>query len=575
MADSKRRSGLIGLKTRSTVVAVLAIVATALFAQGAQASTTPTLTLDQSGGTQAGATQNLGMDLKFTDSLSDSPDAMTINLPPGLLANAAIDGGACLKTADLSDTNCQVGTGTVTADAIVDLVNLDALTVPVTFDLVPPPAAGDLAGLAVNLYGQQIGQTADIKVRPSGDPAGVGVSIDFVLPDTLAGAPIEVTEINSTFDGLRYPTTCPSTPAKVSVSVDSYQDATVHTVTSPLSVTGCSSLPYAPKLALSAVKDKADRSVALTTTATQAADESPSRSLTLAFPGQTIGVNLAAIRLLCGNVTTDHCTPVGTATADSPLYPNPLTANAYLTGTALGPTLTLAFPPPFPLTLVGAVTLTTKTATFTGLPDIPLTSLKLVLNGGAAGMFLTNCNPGAGVADGSSTDQNGDKTVSAKVNYSIVGCAASSSSSTGKANSNSGPTVSGAVLTDSKSGQPSLSFRVTVRKHAPKLTQLTVKLSHGISLVRHRVGKHLRVTGVSLTGAHAKSLSISGGRLVIRLRRPASSFRVKLTKVLHENNAVIAAAAKGKTVRLRMTLTSLNTRHRRHTVSKLIKLHSV
>ena len=90
------------------------------------------------------------MDLKFNTSnaypVSDTPDSLTINLPPGLPANADVNGGACLTTADLSDTKCQVGTGSVTAYA----AGLVPLTVNVTFDLVPPPAAGDLAGLAVN-----------------------------------------------------------------------------------------------------------------------------------------------------------------------------------------------------------------------------------------------------------------------------------------------------------------------------------------------------------------------------------------------------------------------------------------
>ena len=44
-----------------------------------------------------------------------------------------------------------------------------------------------------------------------------------------------------------------------------------------------------------------------------------------------------------------------------------------------------------------------------------------------------------------------------------------------------------------------------------------------------------------------------------------------LTSVLHEDNALSAAAAAGKTVRLRMVLTSVNTRNKRHTLTKSIK----
>lgn len=576
-------------KGRSALIGALVAVAAAVFAQGAQASITPSISLDQSGGTQAGASQNLGMDLKFDGSslppISDTPDDLTINLPPGLLANASVDGGACLTTTDLSDTNCQVGTGSVTAYA----AGLVPLTVDVTFDLVPPPAGGDLAGLAVNENGTQIGQTGDIKVRPSGDPNGVGVTIGLVLPNNLYGAPIDISDIDSTFDGLRYPTTCPSTPANVSVSANSYSSSTVHTITAPLRVTGCSSLPYAPKLSVFAVKDSADRVVKVRTGVTQAATESPTKNLTLAFPDAALGVNLAAVKLLCLNLA-NACTPVGTATAVSPLYPKPLTANAYLTGTALGPDLTLVFPAPFPLTLTGTVTLTTKTAAFTGLPDIPLTSLSLVLNGGPNGMFLTNCNPGAGVADGTSTDQNGDRTVSASVKYSISGCPASSHSGSGSSSkpgssgggsgkgsdsgsgTNSPATVTSPALVGLKTGHPSLSFKVSVGKHASKLKELSVKLTPGMSFVSHRVGKRNKITGVKLAGAQIRSLSIARGRLLIKLRRPERSFSVTLTSVLRENNALTAAAASGKTVRLSMTLTSINTRNKSHTLRKTIKL---
>ena len=117
------------------------------------------------------------------------------------------------------------------------------MSVPVSFYLVPPPAAGDLAGLAVEGLGEQIGPTGDIRIRPSGDPAGVGVTINLALPDRLPltlplvgqlnAAQISLTEINSTFDGLRYPATCPSSPASLTASVNTYGDGTVHTLSAP------------------------------------------------------------------------------------------------------------------------------------------------------------------------------------------------------------------------------------------------------------------------------------------------------------------------------------------------------
>jgi hypothetical protein len=559
-------------KGRSALIGALVVLATALFSQGALAATTPKVTLDQSAGTQAGAFQNLGMDIKFTNSSGDSPDAMTIVLPPGLLANSSINGGTCLQTADLSDSNCQVGSGTVTAYPL----NIPIpLSVNVTFDLVPPPAAGDLGGLAVNMNGTQIGTTGDVRVRPSGDPNGVGLSIVLTLPNSLDGVPIQLTEINSTFDSLRYPTTCPATAQNVSISANSYNaTATVNSTTAPLTVSGCSSLPYAPKASVTAVKDSADRVVAITTAVTQAANESPTKNLSLSFPDAALGVNLAAIKLLCVTVSSS-CTPVGTATATSPLYPSPLTANAYLTGTALGPDLELVFPAPFPLKLVGTVALATKNAVFTGLPDIPLTNLKLVLNGGANGMFLTNCNPGNGVADAASTDQNGDKTVSATVDYDISGCpSASFDGVTQKKTAlpNAVPTLSTPSLVGAKTNHPALSFKVSVRKKAAKLTQVSLKLTPGISFVSHKVGKKTEITGVAVRGAKIKSLAISHGRLVIKLRKAVSSFRVSLSSVLRFSGPVVAAAAGQKKIRVKLSVITTNTQHKKHSITKLFSL---
>jgi hypothetical protein len=111
-----------------------------------------------------------------------------------------------------------------------------------------------------------------------------------------------------------------------------------------------------------------------------------------------------------------------------------------------------------------------------------------------------------------------------------------------------------------------------VRRKAPKLTALTVEAPRGLSFVRHRVGKRLKVIGVSIKGAKVRSLAIARGRLVIKLRKPTGALRVKLTSVLKESPAMIAKARAGKVGRLRLTVIALNTKHKRHTVTKLIKI---
>jgi hypothetical protein len=553
-------------------------------------SVTPTVRLDQSAGNAAGSTANLGLDLKFTNTGTDSPQHVTINLPPGLLANASINGGSCLRTADVSTSACQVGSGTVTAmpDPIPGVLNLPAsLSVPVSFHLVPPPAAGDLAGLAVEGLGEQLGSTGEIKIRPTGDPAGVGVTLKLVLPDQLPitlplvgkinAAQISLTEINSTFDRLRYPATCPAAPAQLGASVDSYSAPAVHTVSAPLSVGGCSQLHYAPAFRVIAARDSGDKQVKLTTQVTQGASEAPSRTVSLAFPNSVLAPNIGALAVACANPSSGTCTPVGSVSATSPLYPRELSGTAYLTGGLGALSLTLVFPSPFPLTLTGAIDLANNSSTFTGLPDIPLTNLAVTLDGGVHGLFQATCAPASGTGKATLTDQNGDRTVTAPSDFSVSGCPTGGGPTTnggskgggtgsgGPGRTSGSPTLRGGRWSGLATGHPSLSFTLSVAQHAPKLAALTVTLPAGLSFVRHRVRHRLKLTGVRLIGAQIKSLSLSHGHLVITLRRPVSRLTVKLSpSALHERAALEARAGKLKS--LPLILTVLNASGRRTTI---------
>jgi hypothetical protein len=579
-----------------------AIAASFVLAAAAQASITPSLRLDQSAGKTAGSTTNLGLDLKFTDTGTDSPHTLTINLPPGLLANASIDGGACLKTANTSGSACQIGSGTVTAtaDPIPPLVNLPVpVSVPVSFYLVPPPAPGDLAGLAVEGLGEQIGPTGDIRVRPTGDPNGVGVMIKLALPDQLPltlpiigqvpTAFISLTEINSTFDRLRYPTTCPATAARLNVSADSYSDPTVHTASGPLAVTGCSSLSYSPVFRVTATRDSGDRQVTLGTTITQGPTETPSRSVSLAFPQATLAPNLESIRALCLNLASGTCPKVGSATATSPLYPSTLSGTAYLTGSASGLSLTLVFPSPFPLTLTGAVDLTKNAATFTGLPDIPLTNLGVNLDGGPEGLFLSTCKSTTGTAAATLTDQNGDKTLTVPATFTVSGCPDTSGTSAGggsaggagangngasrNGSSTTGVTVGHTNISRGRfsglgTGHPALTFRMGVTKGSAKLRALTLELPAALRFV----ARHHRVVGVSASGARIRSLVLSGRHLTINLRRAVASLTVTIARGGLTESGALQRAAKAHRLRsLNLTVIGQNTRGRRTTIRAPIK----
>jgi hypothetical protein len=559
---------------RLVLLGVLTVTGASTLAPAAGASVVPTMTLDQSAGTAAGSFANLGVDLKFSSTAGDSPRQLTLNLPPGLLANASINGGDCLVTADLNDSACEVGSGVVTANL------LGTIPVPaqVTFDLVPPPAPGDLAGLAVNSNGTQIGTTGEVRVRPSGDPAGVGVTIDLTLPNSLSGTPISISEINSTFDALRYPTTCPATPQGFSATLDSYNDPTLKTVSAPLSVTGCSALQYAPAFSVSAVRDRGDRQVSLSTTVTQRAAEAPSRSVALAFPTPTLVPNVQVAGALCANLASGTCTPVGSVSATSPLYPKALTGQAYLTGNILGPSLTLVFPPPFPLTLSGAVDLTKNSTTFTGLPDIPLTNLTVSLNPGPEAVFGTTCKPPSNTATATLTNQNGDQTVTVPAKFTVSGCPGGGGTGNGGGGSAQGNhgklKVSNASVNGLSTGHPSLGFRIRVARGAPRLRSLAIALPSGLRFVEHRAGNRLVVAGVHVSGGRVASVSLSHGRLVIRLRSAATAVVVKLGSLaLRESSALKAKARAHRLPKLVLTLATTNAAGKRTVVRVQLNHH--
>ena len=543
--------------------------AAAVLAPSASAAVTPTLSLDQSGGTQAASTVGLGMSFTFSPTGSDSPKDLTIGLPPGLLADASIDGGACLQSATPTDA-CQVGSGTVTATAL----GLPA-SGTVKFDLVAPPKPGDLAGLAliVTLLGQtsQLGSPGEITVRPATDPAGFGLNISFTnIPDTYTdggvSVSIQVQRMSSTLSGVRMPASCPATPANVTVTTDSYSDPAPHTASAPLQVTGCSALPFTPAFHVIATKDAGDDGALVVTDITQPASpaQATGQTVVLALPPKVLVPNAVAVLnggILCADPASGTCKPIGTATTSSPLYPVALHGVVYLVGPLTSPKITIVFPPPFALTIGGAVNIGTNTTTFSGLPDIPLTDLQVSLNGGKTAAFAASCAPASGTATSTLTSQAGQQAVASDT-FTVAGCASSKPSPTGRAK-----IVSGAV-SGLASGHPALSFKLTAGKNA-KLKSFTVKLPRGLSFVRHRVHGRLKLLGVALKGAKLKSLSLKHGALLVTLRAPVNTLSAKIgSRALKESAALKRAAKRHKLKRLQLTVVLTNAAGKR-TTSKL------
>ena len=387
----------------------------------ASAAFKPTLTVTP-GSLQAGGDPNITIDAKLlaSGSTSDTPKVLSIALAPGLLSSAAADPSCIIGTPQLTGSACKIGSGTVTATAL-----LLPTPLPVTLYLVPPKVgSGDFAGVEVTfpLHSLPVVSSLDdyagVKVTSTGT-----LTMAATLPD-LRRLRVYVTELKLTLDGTqdgkpftRMPTSCATATSRLSVT---YYASTkpVTNVPGSFTPTGCRALPFAPKLTGSATRDAHDQGVKLVTTLSQAADQAGAKTVALSAPAAALYANVSALGL------ENTGKPVGSATANSPLLPTLLTGKVFLTapkGEELVPSLLVKFPAPFPLTLTGAIDPFTNSFKFSNLPDVPLKSLSVTLTGGRNALLLTSCHPATGTISGKFTGQNG-KTASSNQKLTVAGC---------------------------------------------------------------------------------------------------------------------------------------------------------
>jgi hypothetical protein len=231
--------------------------------------------------------------------------------------------------------------------------------------------------------------------------------------------------------------------------------------------------------------------------------------------------NLAgAAQVLCAtpDATFSNCTPIGTAAAASPLLPTNLTGSIYLTGSIANPMMTIDLNTPFTLELTGTVSALSNTVAFSGIPDVPLTSLALLISGGANGLFSTTCKPATANASASFTDANGDKQASSSTPLTISGC-----SSGGGTKTPGLPTLN-ASASGAKSGKLALKLKLAAGNNgAASLSTVTVSLQRGLRFVPAGLAR-----GISVSGAVPEAAGLSRGKLTVALGAPAARFTLKI-----------------------------------------------
>ncbi len=189
------------------------------------------------------------------------------------------------------------------------------------------------------------------------------------------------------------------------------------------------------------------------------------------------------------------------------------------------------------------VNIGTGATTFTGVPDLPLSDLKVVLSGGPNSIFAASCAPSAGTASAALTSQNGDKTATSDAAFKVAGCATGGGSS-GGGGSGAGrgrPSVTLASISRLGRGLAILRLRVLKGHNAPAMRSVAIELPRGLTFRRGRAhGRPL--TAVHVTGAQVASDRLVRGRLLIVLKHAVDSATIRVQGI--RENAPLERRAK-------------------------------
>ncbi|HET6505219.1 MAG TPA: hypothetical protein VFG42_00400 [Baekduia sp.] len=356
-----------------------------------------------------GATTSFTMNLARTDA-DDELSTVAMTMPPGLLGNLkdvtlCADGAA---NAGTCGTESRIGTTTVGSGPGVNPFHLGGgvyLTgpykgAPFGLSIVVPALAGpfDLGTVVVR---------AALSVDPS--TAAITVVAD-PLPTILQGIPLRLRDVNVTIDrpGFMFnPTNC--APSRVTGTIGSTSGATV-AVASRFQAANCASLGYKPGLtmALSGRGQTTDgKHPALTAHLAPRANDANSRKVTAKLP-LALALDPLNANGLCepAEAAVDKCPAksiVGTAKATSILHV-PLSAPVYFVhGFRIDPKSKrqVATLPKLYIPLAGEgvrIDLNASSevvddrlvTTFDNLPDAPLRSFDLTIDGGRHGILAVS-----------------------------------------------------------------------------------------------------------------------------------------------------------------------------------------
>jgi hypothetical protein len=352
---------------------------------------------------QAGGTGALTIQFGRKDG-EQNLSSLKVDLPPGLLAH--LGSVAPCTEAQIGAKACpdasQVGTARVAAGSGALPLWLSGKT------YLTGPYKGAPFGLVVMV--PAVAGPLDLGVVPvrqsiSIDPDDAHVSVvSDPLPTIQGGIPLRLRRLVVTIDRpgfLVNPTNCDP----LTIAGDITSTAGAHAlVSAPFNVGGCDKLGFSPRLALKLTggkgQTKRGKHPGLVATVTPVAGQANLKTTTVTLPASlTLDANHLPVQCELADAKKRACpasAAVGSAKVTTPLVNGTLSGPVYLVKGATGglPSLLAALSGPIDISVHAdsAFTGSRIVTRFTGLPDAPLSSFVLTINGGSKGILKTTRN---------------------------------------------------------------------------------------------------------------------------------------------------------------------------------------
>jgi nitrite reductase/ring-hydroxylating ferredoxin subunit len=507
---------------------------------------------------------------------------LTNSLPPGLAGGIAgiplcpadhAAAGTCAEESRIGSIDTSVGSGG------------DPLELPGSIYIADPVQGGEPASLSIvvpNKAGPfDFGNTVlRARIILRGD-YGLDVALVDDLPRIVEGVPIRLRTAGVSIDRdnfIRNPTSCAQ--QQLAATFTSREGAQVTSAT-PYQATNCEALPFSPKLRFQ-VRGEVRRNGHPTLDAilTQPDGQANIAKSVVVLP-DVIRPELAALQRpggLCqeGQAATRSCpstSQVGVVTVTTPLLPEPLSGPVYIVQHAGSPL------PKLVLFLDGRVSIKLEAQngfqglrivnTFNNLPDLPVSSFKLTINGGTNGVlknFKDLCD-GLNRGDATFTAHSG-KTFTNRplieTPLNTPGCV-----------STAAPRAS-LTLKGVRSGRPVLSLRVRRGPSGEKLRSLRLKLPRSLKVNLKKARKGTLVRGSRKLKRSQWRLSRKGVLTLRRLPRSGfSSIRVVLKNGTLKPSAKLRRdVRKRKAKNLRFRIRVADVKNRRFNITLRVRPRS-